>query len=296
VSASLVGPLLILCASLLFSTGGTAIKLTSFSAWQVACLRSSVAFVFLALLRPAWRSSVQPRVLLVAAPYAALLVLFVSSNKLTTAANAIFLQSTSLLWVLLLGPLLLQERPYARDLGFGAAIALGMGLLFFGGDPPVHTAPNPAAGNALGAFAGLMSGLSLLGLRWLAGTSGLRGPVLADTALVGASLLSALACAPLAFPIGSHPLSDWLVVLYLGVFQMGLAFLCMARGLQRLTAIEAALLMLLEPVLSLGWAWLVHDEQPTAVSLTGCVLILCATVGRALSSMRRVRAPRPTGS
>jgi len=290
VPPSLAGPLLILTTALLFSTGGAAIKLTHLGAWQVACLRSAVAFACLAMLRPRWRDCLRPRVLLVATAYAAQLVLFVASNKLTTAANTIFLQSTSLLWVLLLGPLLLKERLRARDAGFGAVMLLGMALVFSGADAPVATAPNPRAGNWLAVLGGLAWGLSLLGLRWLAASAGLRGSALAETALASACALSALACAPLAFPIGSHAPVDWLVVGYLGAFQMALAFLCMLRGVQRLPAIEVALLLLLEPVLSVLWAWLLHGERPAPWSLAGCALIFAATLGRAITSTRELQS------
>jgi len=291
VPSSLSGSLLILTAALLFSTGGAAIKLTHFSAWQVACLRSAVAFACLAALRPRWRDGLRPRVLLVATTYAAQLVLFVASNKLTTAANTIFLQSTSLLWVLLLGPPLLKEPLRGRDLGFGAAMLVGMTLVFTGADAPVKTAPDPRLGNLLAILGGLGWGLSLIGLRWLAGSSGLRGRALAETALVSACGLSALACLPLAVPIAHHTAQDWLVVGYLGAFQMALAFLCMLRGVQRLPAIEVALLLLLEPVLSVLWAWLLHGERPAPGSLAGCALIFAATLGRAVTSTRGLRAP-----
>jgi drug/metabolite transporter, DME family len=290
VPPSFSGPLLILTTALLFSTGGAAIKLTQFSAWQVACLRSAVAFVCLAALRPRWRECLRPRVLLVATAYAAQLVLFVASNKLTTAANTIFLQSTSLLWVLLLGPLLLKERLRVRDAGFGAAVLLGMTLVFFGADAPARTAPDPRTGNLLALLGGLAWGLSLLGLRWLAGVSGLRGRALAETALISACGLSALACLPLALPFEAHAPEDWLVVGYLGAFQMALAFLCMLRGVQRLPAIEVALLLLLEPVLSVLWAWLLHGERPAPGSLAGCSLIFAATLGRAIAGTHGLRA------
>ncbi|MGH7532812.1 MAG: EamA family transporter, partial [Gemmatimonadales bacterium] len=97
-------------AALLFSTGGAVIKATSFSGWQLAGLRSLVAAVVVLLLLPAARRGWTWRTLLVAVAYAACLILSVTANKLTTAANTIFLQSTGPIYILLLAPWLLKER------------------------------------------------------------------------------------------------------------------------------------------------------------------------------------------
>ncbi len=109
--------LLILAAAVLFSTGGAAIKSASLTSWQVACFRSGVAAVALLLLVPASRRLRNYRVWVAAAAYAATMILFVAANKLTTAANAIFIQSTAPLYLLLLGPWLLKEPIRRRDSG-----------------------------------------------------------------------------------------------------------------------------------------------------------------------------------
>ena len=79
---------------------------------------------------------------------------------------------------------------------------------------------------------------------------------------------------------GSLPL-DWAVVAYLGLFQIGLAYVAMTRGMRGTPAFEASLLLLLEPVLNSIWAWLVHSEQPGPASLLGCTLILVASLATA---------------
>ncbi|MEJ2188285.1 MAG: EamA family transporter, partial [Acidobacteriota bacterium] len=99
--------------------------------------------------------------------YAATMILYVSANKLTTAANAIFLQSTAPLYILLLGPLLLSERVERRQIPFMMVLAAGLCLFFVGVQPASATAPDPFRGNLLGALAGLSWGLAIMGLRWL---------------------------------------------------------------------------------------------------------------------------------
>ncbi|HEY5656359.1 MAG TPA: DMT family transporter [Myxococcota bacterium] len=291
VFAGIAGHLQIFAASLLFSTGGAAIKLTALSSWQIACFRSALALPLFALLRPAWRDCLRPAVLGVGTAYASVLVLFVTANKLTTAANTIFLQNTSFLWVLLLGPALLGERLRARDLGFGAAVVLGMALILLGGEPRTLTAENPPLGNALGAVAGFAWGLTLLGLRALARSSPVGTSNPADNAVFMGNVIVVLTCLPLALPVEPARAADWLVVGYLGIFQMALAYVFMTRGMRRLPALEVALILLLEPVLSGVWAWWLHGEQPGAQSLAGYALILGAILGRALLGARAPRTP-----
>jgi hypothetical protein len=117
-------------AAILFSTGGAAIKATTLTAWQVAGFRSGLAARALFLLLPDSRRGWTWRTLLVGVAYAATLLLFVVANKLTTSANTIFLQSTSPLYILILGPLLLHERIRSRDVLFMAAVGLGLALFF----------------------------------------------------------------------------------------------------------------------------------------------------------------------
>ena len=116
---------LIALAAFLFSTGGAAIKACTLSGWQVASLRSGIAALVLFAYAPSSRKHWNGRTLLLAVAYAATLVLFVTANKLTTSANAIFLQSTGALYMLLLGPLVLQERIRGIDIVVIASVAAG---------------------------------------------------------------------------------------------------------------------------------------------------------------------------
>jgi drug/metabolite transporter (DMT)-like permease len=100
--------LLLVAAAILFSTGGAAIKAATLTGWQVACFRAGVAALVLLAALPQARRGWTWRIAPVAAAYAATSVAFAMANRLTTSANAIFLQSTAPLYLLLLGPLLLK--------------------------------------------------------------------------------------------------------------------------------------------------------------------------------------------
>jgi drug/metabolite transporter (DMT)-like permease len=267
--------LLLVCAAALFSTGGAALKAISLTPWQVASFRSAIASaVLLAALpeaRRAWKWPIVP----VSAAYAATLVLFVLSNRLTTAADAIFLQSTAPLYLLLLGPLLLREPIRAGDALYMLAVLGGIVLFFLGTEKPVATAPDPRHGNMLALGSGITYALMLAGFRWLT----LRGhgsSTLAATALGNA--IAAVAVLPMALPVARVTVSDVAVLLYLGVVQVGLAYVLLTRGIRHVPAVEATTLLMIEPAMSPFWAWLVHGERPAMWALAGGAVILGATL------------------
>ncbi len=281
------GRVSVLGAALLFSTGGAAIKATTLSGFQVAGFRSAVAALAMLLLLPAARRRFTKGAFLVGAAYAATMVLFVSANKLTTSANTIFLQSSAPLYVLLLSLLVLKERVRSSDVVYMLVLAAGLALFFVGARAPDWLAPNPFLGNLLATAAGVSWGLTVFGLRWLEVREPERGALRAT--LLG-NLLAAGACLPFAFPAIHASLSDVFVILYLGVFQIGLAYVLLTRAVERLPALETSLLLLVEPVLNPIWAWALHGEVPGAWSLAGGIIILGATALRTGVAFARARA------
>jgi len=273
----------LLGAAALFSTGGAAIKASAFSALQIAGLRSLVAAAALALLVPESRRGASRRSALVALAYAGTLVLFVTANRLTTAANTIFLQSTAPLYLLALGPWLLKERFRRADLAFVALAAVGLALFLVGNEPVRRTATNPALGNALALASGVTWASTLLGLRWLSAGSDAAS---AKSAVLFGNLLAFVACSPWLVPVPAARATDWLLIAYLGLFQIGLAYALVTRAMKSAGAFEASLLLLLEPVLNPVWAWLVHREAPSGWALAGGVLVLLATGGKSLVDAR----------
>jgi DME family drug/metabolite transporter len=273
-------------AALLFSTGGAAIKSASFTSWQVACLRSGLAAVTVGLLVPASRRGWSWRGLVVSTAYAATLVLFVLANKLTTSASTIFLQSTAPLYLLLLSPLLLREKITREDLFFMVAVGAGFSLFFIGTDAPVATAPNPVLGNALAALSGVTWAFTMLGLRWISIRPG-AGPGAAQSVVVSGNLMAFLVCLPMALPITGGGITDWAIIGYLGVFQIGAAYIFLSAGIREISALEASVLLLVEPAFNPIWSWLVHGEKPGTWSLLGGAVILGATSVKAVYDNRR---------
>jgi len=276
----------LLLGAALFSTGGAAIKLVSYPGWQVASLRSLVACLVLAAIWPEARRGWTAGTLAVGAAYAATLILFSLANKLTTAGNAIFLQSTAPLYLLALSPWLLRESVRKSDLVFMSVIGVGLVLLLSGQERTTDIASNPQLGNLLSIGAGITWALTVLGLRYLARISQpAANPAL--KAVLAGNLLAFAFAGIAAWPMEPGTAVDWMMMLYLGGAQIALAYVLVTAGLKQVTALEASLLLLLEPVLSPIWAWLVHDEQPAALALAGGCVIILASAARTLVGARR---------
>jgi DME family drug/metabolite transporter len=267
----------ILATALLFSTGGTAIKLASLSNWQIACFRSGLAAVVLLLFLPGcWRWWWRPSSLIVGTAFGTTFILFVTANTLTTAANAIFLQYTAPLYVLLLGPLLLGEKNRWSDVLVIAVIVVGM-LLFFVGQPiPSPTAPDPLLGNLIALGCGAMWSLCILGLRWLGQKS--DSAVAGGAAIIAGNMVAFLICLPWAFPVANASLTDWGVVTYLGTIQIALAYWFLLRGISQVRALEVSVILAFEPVMSGALAWMVHGELPGLFAGAGCALIFLGVI------------------
>jgi drug/metabolite transporter, DME family len=271
----------IIVAAVLFSTGGAAIKWCGFGAWQLAACRATLAMLTILVLLPEARRGWSWRTVVVGFAYAATTLLYVQANKHTTAASAIFLQAASPLFILFLAPVLLGEHATRRDIAQMAVMGAGMVLFLLGMDRPSATAPNPALGNVLAAICAVTWAFTLIGYRWIVA----RGSSVAAAAVAGnvtAAIVSWVMAQPL---VGGRP-ADWAVVVYLGVCQLGIPYLFLARAVPRVRALEVGLFMLIEPVLNPIWAWLVHGETPGPATLAGGALILGATAGRMLVDVR----------
>ncbi|MFY9342663.1 MAG: DMT family transporter [Planctomycetota bacterium] len=274
----------LLLTAALFASGGALLKATDYPSLQRAGMRGAIAAAAIFLLLPAARRAPNLRILCVVPAYFGATCLFVVANSFTTAANAIFLQSAAPLWLVLLGPWLLRERPTRNDLLTLLGVGAGMTLIFVAPAEAVATAPDPRLGDWFAVASGVSYALLLIGMRWLA-----RGGSDEQCAAVAWGNLLTL---PLAFALipvfGQQPIAgtprDWLVIAVLGVFQVGLAYAILVRTIAHVPALRASLVMMVEPVLNSLVTWLVHDEVPHWLAGAGGLVIL-GTV--ALGALRR---------
>ena len=292
-----IGRLQVLAAALLFSTGGAGIKAAAFTGLQVSALRSGIAaLVLLTLLRGLYirRGTrmfvLSPPMVATGVVYGATVTLFVLSTKLTTAANAIFLQATAPLYLLLLGPLVLHERFRGRDVAFLLGVAAGLVLCVIGQAEPSTTAPDPVRGNLLAVLCSITWALTLLGLRYIQRDQTQTGAGLSAVTL--GNLFASLAAWPFAWPLPAASIVEWSTIVYLGVCQIGVAYVFLTAAMRVLPALEVSLLLLIEPVLNPIWTWIVHGEQPGWAVVLGGATILTATAVHVLAGRDR-DDPRP---
>src|SRR5882762_1312492 len=209
--------LLVLGAAVLWSTGGLFIKATSLSALELSFGRSLLAAITVAIVTRLEGFGLNRVTAITSVLYAALLLLFVLATKLTTAANAIFLQYTAPVYVLILEPLFYKEKFRLRDLITVAACVAGMSLFFVG-----KGRPQDVTGNLVALASGVCFALYFLLLRH----SKARDVNRASSAIYG-NLIAVLICAPAFWGATRRDISptDWACIAYLGIIQIGVAYI-----------------------------------------------------------------------
>lgn len=258
---------LLVVASVLWSLGGVLIKSVDLPSLGKAGVRSGVAAIVLWawLRRPQFTFSKTQ--IGAAVAYAATVLLFVVATDRTTAANAIFLQYTAPIYVALAGHWLLGERTRRLDwLCVGIAFA---GIALFFGE-------KLSATGFTGNLFALASGLSFAATAMLVRHERDRSP--ASALLLGNLLAAAIG---LPFCLGHAPTgSEWASLVVLGVAQLGVPYVLYSLAIRQVTALEATLIPMLEPVLNPLWVALRQGEVPGPWSLAGGALVLGAVIVR----------------
>lgn len=265
--------LYLIIAALLWSTSGIVIKLIPWQPLAIVSARSIFSsLVFLLYLRRFPRR-ISRWQLLAALSYILTQLLYVSSLRLTAAANSIFLQYTAPLYIVALGYWLLREKPSAADWLALPVIFAGMGL--FLGD-------SLNAGNGWGNFLAALSGIALALM-----TIALRAQK--DGSPAESFLLANLFTATFGFAfVLQQPWTwaNWLGIAYLGTFQVGLAFLLYAIAIKTIPALEATLIGTLEPIFNPVWVFLFLAERPGPLALAGALLVLTGVIISAIKAAR----------
>jgi DME family drug/metabolite transporter len=270
--------LFVLAAALLWSTGGLFIKWVTLSGLELSFGRSLLAAITVAIFTRREGFGINKVTALASLLYAALLLLFVLATKETTAANAIFLQYTAPVYLLIFEPLFYKEKFRSRDLIVVIFCVLGMSLFFVG-----KLRPQDVTGNLLALGSGLCFACYFLLLRH----SKSRAVNRASSVIYGNLLLVVIA-APAALKVLPHiSKPDAIGIVYLGVVQIGIAYtlftVAMARGVRSL---DAGIVGYVEPVLNPIWVFLAIGERPTSWAILGGAIIVVAVVCHMLLEAR----------
>jgi len=270
-----------LAAALLWSTGGLFIKWTTLSGLELSCWRSFFAMFTVALFTRHEGFRLNGVTAIASLLYAVLLILFVLATKTTTAANAIFLQYTAPVYLLILEPLIYKEKFRSRDL-VTVLICLGGMALFFVG----QLRPQDVTGNLLALTSGLCFAFYFLLL---------RHPRAREVNRASSVIYGNAFAVIITLPWGLATFSsitghDLIGVAFLGVIQLGIAYTlfttAMARGVRSL---DAGIVCYVEPVLNPVWVFLFLGERPSSWALVGGSIIVAAVVCHMLLSHRYSR-------
>lgn len=275
---------LVLIAVLLWSTGGLFIKLTSLDAYQVTFFRSLLAGITVLLITRKAGIRIDAFGIMCTVIYATLLFLFVWATKQTTAANAIFLQYTAPIYILILAPFLIGEKFRFADLATVALCLAGMSL-FFVGDLSI----GDYQGNLAALGSGVFLGLYIMLLKHPRAEA--MNPVI--TVIYGNFLLALLTLPSGITALPVMTITDIAAVTFLGIFQIGIAYILFIKGVKGGTRpLDASIIGFIEPLLNPVWVFLFVGERPSNWALLGGTIIIATVAIHTLIQYRRKSSDR----
>lgn len=259
----------LIIASTLWSTGGILIKLVDWNPVAIAGSRSLIASMTVLMYLKKPRFTMSKPQLFGAIAYAATVILFVSANKLTTSANAILLQYTAPVFVALLGVWILKEKIHWYD---------WITILFVFGGMVLFFVDDVGAGSMLGNVLAVVSGFFLACVTIAFRFQKDGSPV--ETALLG-NIFTFIVAIP--FMLKSMPdLRSIFGIILLGVFQLGISYVLYALAMKHLTALEAILITVIEPLLNPVWVFIFAGEKPSLYAVIGGIIVIIAVTCRSI--------------
>ncbi|MDP3058784.1 MAG: EamA family transporter [bacterium] len=269
--------ILMAITAVLWSLGGILIKSVNLSPLAIAGGRSAIASVviFVAIKKPKFTWSI-PQIG-AALAYVMLVVTFVSATKMTTATNAIMLQFTAPVYVALMAAWILKEKTTKFDWVIIGVVLSGMVLFFLD-----KLSPSGFWGNIVAVFSGVAFALFTIFMRMQKDGSPLESVLLGNifTAIIG-----------LAFLWKEVPTkTDWTYLFILGIVQLGIPYVLYSTAIKSLTALDAVLIPVIEPLLNPIWVFIILREVPGKWSLIGGAIVLTAVTVRCIFSIKKEEA------
>ena len=269
------GILAAIFASVLWSSGGIFIKLLDWNPIAISGSRSLIAVCILIAYSGKPKLTKSKPMIGGAIAYSATVLLFVTANKMTTSANAILLQYTAPIFVAILGVWLLKEKIHIYDAASITVVFLGMILFFLG---------NVNSGNMIGNFLAILSGLTLacttIALRMEKDAKGIDIPIIGN-------ILTFLIATPFILNI-KPDFKSIVIIIILGIFQLGISYIFYVYSMKYLTALEAILITVLEPLLNPLWVFIFSGEKPGLYSILGGVIVISAVLARSIYVSKKI--------
>lgn len=256
--------------AILWSSGGLFIKLISLNAMQLSFFRCLIAAIVFALLFRKKLLVVNGFTFINAAFYAVVLATFVIATKTTTAANAIFLQSTAPIYVLIFEPIINKTKLERINILTIVVCFIGMIFFFLG-----EISPGDLTGNLVALISGLMFAAFFLGMRK-------NGKEYQQSSIFYGNIFVTIICIPFILDLKPLSFNDIWMVTFLGVFQIAFAYALFSYGLKRILAVEASIISMFEPVLNPVWVLIGYGEVPSFYAAVGGAIIIIAIFTRTI--------------
>lgn len=259
------GPLMMLIACILFSTGGILCKLIPWSPLAINGVRNLLggSLIGIYLIATHHRLRFNFKILIGAICMGGVTTLFIVANKYTTAANAIVLQYSAPIWLIIFSALLLHKKPRTRDLITIAIVLIGIIFFFLDGI---------GEGNTWGNIAALGAGLFYSGLFLL---NSLPDADALSSLFLG-QFGTGLILTPLVVKETDYSAVPLIAVICLGIFQVGLGYIFFNEGTKYTAPVTASIIAGIEPVLNSLLVMIFWGEMLTPLSLIGAVIVIAA--------------------
>lgn len=264
----------IFLAALLWSSGGLFIKLVPYTPMQISFFRCSIAAFTFAVIFRGSLLQFNKLSILNSFFYAATLIFYVIAMKTTTAANAIFLQSTAPIYVLIFEPILNKTNWEKANIITIAVCFGGMILFFIGG-----LEPGQFEGNIFALMSGIVFAALFLGLKK-------NEKKYQQNSIFIGNIIVAIICIPFLSTLQEIVFTDLWKVIYLGVFQIAIAYAFFSTGLKRVFAVEASIISMVEPILNPVWVFFGYGEVPSVTAIIGGIIIITAITIRTIQMGR----------
>ena len=277
---------MLICATL-WSIAGIFMKLLPWNGFAVAGLRSLIAGLTIAayILIRGKRIIINRRTLVTGVFTACVYTCFAVANKLTTAANAIVLQFTSPVFIVIFSALILKKRIRRSDALVVSFTLIGIALFFFDQLRP---------GYILGNFVAIAAGMFMAGMFMAVGE--LEGEQRFSGILIGQSLTFLVG---LPFVIATRPeftAVTTLSILILGVFQLGISYILYVESSKYCPPLACSLLGAAEPLLNPVWVLIFDGERPGVFALIGGVIVVVSiTIWCVFGQEKPEESPRTSG-
>ena len=260
--------------AVLWSFGGVLIKLVTWNPIAIAGTRSIIAAITIlcVLRKPDFKFTKDK--LFGAIAYALTVILFVSANKYTSAANAILLQYSAPIYVAIFGYIVLKEKATLKDWLTISFVIIGM-ILFFIEDIN--------GGNLLGNILAILSGVAFAFTAIFMRKQKNANPL---ESILWGNIITALIGVFFMFSGTMPNTKGWVALILLGTLQLGVSYILYSYAIKEVTALEATIIPVIEPILNPVWVFIILGEIPGTWALIGGAIVLISVTWRCINSIK----------